>query len=242
MQRTASAALITLLLLLNLSAAWALDVKITGYFPGGYKSKHQARVEGGPRDRYGRPLRTLQNYDGSYVSIATDPRIIKSGTVITLDQFPGVRFLACDVGRSVRGHHIDICVNTEDQTHKLPKKAKITKKEHFKIMNFKEYQQAALQTANTDKLNWRDCLTNAALGLNGEAGEFADIVKKYLFQGHQLDKDKLAKELGDITWYLSLASYAIDVPLEDIAKANIDKLRKRYPNGFEAARSVERSE
>lgn len=242
-RRTASTALITLILLLNLSAAWALDVKITGYFPGGYKSKHQARIEGGPHDRYGRPLRTLQKYDGSYVSAATDPRIIKSGTIFYLNEFPNIKFLACDVGRGVKGYHIDIACQSEKHTYQLPKRAKIIKKEHFKIMNFREYQQEALKTANTDKLNWRDCLTNAALGLNGEAGEFADIVKKYLYQGHQLDKDKLAKELGDQLWYLSLASYALDVPLEDIAKTNIDKLRKRYPNGhFEAERSIKRED
>lgn len=178
-RRTASTALITLLLLLNLSAAWALDVKITGYFPGGYKSKHQARIEGGPNDRYGRPLRTLQKYDGSYVSAATDPRIIKSGTLFYLKEFPDIKFLACDVGKSVRGRHVDICVQSEKHTYQLPKRAKIIKKEHFKIMDFKEYQQEALKTANLDKLNWSDCLTNAALGLNGEAGEFADIVNKY---------------------------------------------------------------
>jgi len=238
-----TASILALSLFLNITAAWAFEVKITGYFPDGYTSKRQARIEGGKFDRYGRPLRTLQNYDGSYVSCATDPRIIKSGTLFYLKEFPDIKFLACDVGRAVRGRHIDICVSTEKHTYQLPKRAKIIKKEHFKIMNFKEYQQEALKTANTDKLNWRDCLTNAALGLNGESGEFADIVKKYLFQGHQLDKDKLAKELGDIAWYLSLASYAIDVPLEDIAKANIDKLRKRYPNGhFEAERSIKREE
>lgn len=135
-RRTASTALITLLLLLlNLSAAWALDVKITGYFPGGYKSKHQARIEGGPHDRYGRPLRTLQKYDGSYVSAATDPRIIKSGTIFYLKEFPNIKFLACDVGKGVKGYHVDIACQSEKHTYQLPKRAKIIKKEHFKIMN-----------------------------------------------------------------------------------------------------------
>lgn len=110
-------------------------------------------------------------------------------------------------------------------------------------MNFNEYQQEALKTANTEKLTPIDCLTNAALGLNGEAGEFADIVKKHLFQGHALDKDKLAKELGDCLWYASLASFVLEIPLEEIAKANIEKLRKRYSNGhFEAEKSINRKD
>lgn len=140
-RRAASIALITVLLVLNyLSAAWAFEVKITGYFPGGYTSKRQARIEGGKFDRYGRPLKTLQNYQhGSYVSCATDPRIIKSGTIFTIDKFPGIKFLACDVGRGVRGHHIDICVNNEAQSYELPKKAKLIKKEYVKIsMNTKK--------------------------------------------------------------------------------------------------------
>ena len=57
-------------------------------------------------------------------------------------------------------------------------------------------------------------------------------------QGHELDKERLKKELGDIAWYLAEAATALDVPLEDILQANIDKLKKRYPDGFEINRSV----
>ena len=86
---------------------------------------------------------------------------------------------------------------------------------------------------------WR--LLNAALGLPGEAGEVADMVKKAYFQGHELDKTHLAKELGDIAWYLALAADAIGYDLETIFKMNIDKLADRYPAGyFEAERSVNR--
>jgi 3D (Asp-Asp-Asp) domain-containing protein len=104
-----------------------LKVKATGYFPppqGGYKSKAQAAMEGGANDCRGKPLRTLQDYNPkdpkSYVSCATDPRVIKTGTYFTLDQFPGVRFLACDVGGGIKGSHIDICCRTEKDTYKLP--------------------------------------------------------------------------------------------------------------------------
>ena len=71
-----------------------------------------------------------------------------------------------------------------------------------------------------------------------KSGEAIDIVKKWMAQGHELDKERLKKELGDIAWYLAEAATALDVPLEDILQANIDKLKKRYPDGFEIKRSV----
>ena len=67
-----------------------------------------------------------------------------------------------------------------------------------------------------------------------------DIVKKWMAQGHELDIAHLAKELGDIAWYLAEAATALDIPLEDILQANIDKLKKRYPEGFEIKRSLAR--
>ena len=69
-------------------------------------------------------------------------------------------------------------------------------------------------------------------------GEAIDIVKKWLAQGHDLDKEHLAKELGDIAWYLAEAATALDLPLEDILRANIDKLKKRYPEGFQTDKSL----
>ena len=57
-------------------------------------------------------------------------------------------------------------------------------------------------------------------------------------QGHELDKERLKKELGDIAWYLAEAATALEIPLEDILQTNIDKLKKRYPDWFEAKRSV----
>ena len=78
------------------------------------------------------------------------------------------------------------------------------------------------------------------MGLCGESGEAIDIVKKWLAQGHELDKERLAKELGDIAWYLAEAATALDLSLEQILQANIDKLKKRYPNGFDSQRSIVR--
>lgn len=98
-------------------------VQATGYYPppaGGYKSKAEAAMEGGAFDCRGNKLRTLQNYTpGSYVSCATDPRVIKTGTYFTIDEYPGVKFLACDVGGAIKGNHIDICCNNAKETYKV---------------------------------------------------------------------------------------------------------------------------
>ena len=78
------------------------------------------------------------------------------------------------------------------------------------------------------------------MGLCGESGEAIDIVKKWMAQGHELDKEHLAKELGDIAWYLAEAATALEIPLDDILQANIDKLKKRYPDGFDVQKSLVR--
>ena len=106
-------------------------------------------------------------------------------------------------------------------------------------MTVNEYQKLAMTTLNRD-LSQKDILINAVMGLCGESGEATDIVKKHLFQGHDLDKEKLAKELGDIAWYLAEAATALNIDLDDIFAANIKKLRKRYPEGFDASRSINR--
>lgn len=104
-------------------------------------------------------------------------------------------------------------------------------------MTINEYQTAALRTAQTDKLSASDLLLNSALGLCGESGEVADLVKKHLFQGHDLDLNHVAKELGDISWYLAVGAYAIGLDLESIFRINKEKLEARYPDGFSADRS-----
>ena len=107
-------------------------------------------------------------------------------------------------------------------------------------MTINEYQTAALRTAQTDKLTARELLLNSALGLCGESGEVADIVKKFRFQGHDLDFDHIAKELGDVAWYLAVGAYAIGFDLESIFRMNKEKLEARYPDGFSADRSLHR--
>ena len=105
-------------------------------------------------------------------------------------------------------------------------------------MQINEYQKLAMRTAGTD--NNASLMLNGVLGLCGETGEVSDIVKKHLFQGHDLDKKELAKELGDICWYLAVACTSIEMDLEVVMQMNIDKLKKRYPTGFTVNNSINR--
>jgi NTP pyrophosphatase (non-canonical NTP hydrolase) len=99
-------------------------------------------------------------------------------------------------------------------------------------MTINEYQKLAMTTLNPE-LSKRDVLLNSVMGLCGESGEAIDLVKKHMMHGHDFDKEKFAKELGDIAWYLAEAATAIDTDLETIFQMNIDKLKKRYPDGFD---------
>lgn len=107
-------------------------------------------------------------------------------------------------------------------------------------MEINDYQRLAMTTLNP-ALDKKDVLINSVMGLCGESGEAIDIVKKWLAQGHELDRAHLAKELGDVAWYLAEAATALDIPLEDILRANLDKLKARYPEGFSARNSIERA-
>lgn len=106
-------------------------------------------------------------------------------------------------------------------------------------MTINEYQEAALRT-NDNTLGWLETLLNGLMGLNGEAGECIDLLKKTLFQGHILDEKHMAKELGDVAWYLAVSAHAIGYKLEDIFKMNIEKLWNRYPEGFDSKKSINR--
>lgn len=106
-------------------------------------------------------------------------------------------------------------------------------------MEVNDYQALAMTTLNP-ALSKKEVLINSVMGLCGESGEAIDIVKKWMAHGHDLDKEHLTKELGDIAWYLAEAATALDVSLEEILQANLDKLKKRYPEGFETKRSLVR--
>lgn len=107
------------------------------------------------------------------------------------------------------------------------------------MKTFKLYELEAMKTANN--LQDHQMLFNAILGLNGESGELADLLKKQLYQGHAIAREKMIEELGDVLWYCALLSKALDIPLSEVAERNIEKLRKRYGDKFNAQKSVERA-
>lgn len=107
-------------------------------------------------------------------------------------------------------------------------------------MTLNEYQVLAQRTCNTDTFIAK--LVNGVLGLCGEAGECSELLKKHLYQGHKFDKHCMAKELGDVLWYIAEVVTGLGMTMEEIAAMNIEKLKARYPEGFEAERSLHRQE
>ena len=108
-------------------------------------------------------------------------------------------------------------------------------------MTIQDYQNDALRTEKGMAMSHPRIL-NGLMGLAGEAGEALDVLKKHMFHGHELDKVHLAKELGDVAWYLAVSADAIGYSLEEIFEMNIDKRMARYPNGFEIEKSIYRKE
>ena len=111
-------------------------------------------------------------------------------------------------------------------------------------MTANEYQALAMRTCPVElrREMSHSSMLHGLMGLNGEAGEAIDILKKVIFQGHELDTEHLAKELGDVAWYLAVTANAIGYSLEDIFKMNIEKLKARYPKGFDTEKSTNRAE
>lgn len=91
-------------------------------------------------------------------------------------------------------------------------------------------------------LNIEEQMKNASMGLTGEAGEVVDIIKKYAYQGHELEIEELIDELGDVIYYLCWLCILLQIDFSEICFNNMNKLTKRYPNGFEAERSINRTE
>ena len=83
---------------------------------------------------------------------------------------------------------------------------------------------------------------NGALGMCGESGEVADIIKKHTFQGHDLKVDKIREEAGDVLWYIAIVCEALEITIEDLMEDNIRKLSARYPGGFSVDKSVNRED
>jgi len=102
------------------------------------------------------------------------------------------------------------------------------------------YQTEVRRTTGT--VGFSDTLVMASMGLAGETGEVIDHIKKYLFHAHNLDQEKLVKELGDVAWYLTALCNVIGVPFKEVIEKNVEKLQKRYPDGFSSERSKNREE
>jgi NTP pyrophosphatase (non-canonical NTP hydrolase) len=110
-------------------------------------------------------------------------------------------------------------------------------------IDFRKYQKISSSTSGAfDELDSVEARTAiAAMGLAGEAGEVVDYLKKVLGHGHPLDQDKVVKELGDVLWYVAEICSVLQLDMEEVAEANVKKLKKRYPDGFSKERSVNRS-
>lgn len=126
-------------------------------------------------------------------------------------------------------------------------------------METKEYQELAGRTndrknterlanvlivpnGNHEHLGEIGGLLNGCLGLSGECGEFCDIVKKAIFHEKFFDEEHAKKELGDVLWYVVMICDSLGWKLEDVMQLNIDKLKARYPEGFDINRANNRKE
>lgn len=110
-------------------------------------------------------------------------------------------------------------------------------------MTLDEYQEKAMRTA-MDFEQEEDALSYAAMAVAGEAGEYMNIVKKQVYHGHEAGQeaiDAMADELGDIQWGVAYAAWILGIPLSVIASKNLEKLQKRYPDGFDPERSRNRN-
>ena len=109
-------------------------------------------------------------------------------------------------------------------------------------MDINEYQKLCMRTCGGAD-NFEDYLILTGLGLSGEAGEYTDWVKKIVYHKHPFNrpmKYNLLEELGDTLWYLAVAAENLGVTLEEIMQRNIEKLKARYPDGFNPDRSIHR--
>ena len=108
-------------------------------------------------------------------------------------------------------------------------------------MTGNKYQELAMRTCSIPYEDTKGRMHHAIFGLTSEAGEAAGILQK-MYQGHEFDREHMAKELGDCLWMIAEACTAIDMTMEEVMQLNIDKLRARYPEGFSAERSLHRVE
>lgn len=111
-------------------------------------------------------------------------------------------------------------------------------------LTLNDYQRMSMRTAVEvdNEVDWSYQLSGFGLGIAGEAGEVADLLKKVLHHGHDMDTAKLTKELGDVLWYVQAIAAVNGIKLSDVAQTNIDKLKTRYPNGWTSEDSINRKD
>ena len=107
-------------------------------------------------------------------------------------------------------------------------------------MTFTEYQVAASRTIDTG-MSFKDMEDHALHGMVSELGEIHGAYQK-VHQKHEIDVQHLKKEVGDLLWFIAEFCTACEWSMDEVASLNIQKLLERYPNGFEAERSLHRDE
>lgn len=112
--------------------------------------------------------------------------------------------------------------------------------EYKPTLTANEYQKLAMRTCSIPYEHEREMLLHATTGLASEAGEFAGLLQK-TYQGHEYDREHAIKELGDCCWMIAEACTALDVMMEEVMLCNINKLKKRFPEGFDPERSLHRA-
>lgn len=109
-------------------------------------------------------------------------------------------------------------------------------------MTFKEYQELARRTSRFScEPHIENNVLMASLGLSGEVGELLNYIKKGIFHGHNIDKEVLTEEIGDVLWYVAEMCSAYNIDMQYAGNVNLLKLRQRYPNGFSSEASINRS-
>jgi NTP pyrophosphatase (non-canonical NTP hydrolase) len=106
-------------------------------------------------------------------------------------------------------------------------------------MNFNEYTEKALRTCH---VTGDSKVVEGAMGVSSEGGEVLDLIKKWQFQGHDLDLEEVQRELGDVLWYMAELIDGLGLNFETILLKNLKKLKARYPDGFNSDKSINRSE
>lgn len=107
-------------------------------------------------------------------------------------------------------------------------------------MTLNEYQELAARTINNDLEDFQQ-FAHALHGMAAEVGEIHGIVQKH-YQGHEANDEHMMKEVGDLLWFIAELCTSCGFTLEETAAMNIEKLKARYPDGFEAERSLHRQE